>query len=114
MTAQAFETGARFLEGGEGARRIVLRFGDQAEHEIRLIAENRRLHLRGFSERQPANAFGRAGIAGVELELREEELAQNRLAGRRRLRKKLERLLAQPLGLEVSAVSIEHERLVEI
>src|SRR5262245_1614883 len=81
---------------------------------MRLIDQDRRLHRRGLSEREPAGAFGGARIAGVELELREQQLAQDRLAGRGGLGEDLERLLAQPLGLEIAAVPIEHERLIEI
>src|SRR4030095_13876301 len=79
-----------------------------------MVTQNRRLHRRGFSEREPAGTLGGAGISGVELELRQKKLAENRFAGRRRLCKEFERLLTQTLGLQVPPASVEYERLVEI
>src|SRR5262245_20074243 len=114
MTAQSLEARSGLFERAKSGLWIVLSLGDQAEDEIGLVAQYRRLHRRGFSESEPAGALGGARIAGVELELRQEQLAQNRFARRRRLCKKLERLLAQTLRLEVSPVSIEDQRLIKI
>ena len=74
---------------------LVLRFADQAKDEVRLVAQNRRLQSFCLVQGRAARLVGRPVIAGVELEPRDEQLAQRDLALHARTGEELQRARAR-------------------
>ena len=76
MAAEAFEADARLSKGVVRRLQFVLRFADQAEHEVGLVAQARGMQPLDPLERRATRQLGGSGIACLEVQARQQQPAQ--------------------------------------
>ena len=80
MAAQVLEAAGGLLERLEGPRRFASRLANQAEHAVRLIGQHRRLGAGQRLERGAARLLRQRDVAGLQLQARQQQIAERRLA----------------------------------